>query len=726
MPRTGLWSLRQRTAGSFLTSFALLLGFSPSHADDQAEPPSIKTYAVRVLELETGQPVAGVTIRIRENLTTWYCYRMESGICSDCHSQQDWQIGRVTTGSDGTGSIDFVLPWCLLIDDSPLTWIKRDHLSWDAPTVVENPDEGVYSPWILARYENGPAPFKHTAYVTRERRLAEQFAPVLHSHRGLERQGDLGNMQETLEGHARLDVYNVLGQKLYGPSDMPPYHVWSGHSWDTYGRGTVVVWPRIDIDDDWRYRGGTAGNRPLYYHVFPHADGAVIQYWLWFNCNDTSGHEESSTLHEGDWEYLALYVTFDGSSWIPRTLNLSQHAGGQSLSASDAWWSTSTDPTYFDVEQGSLPGRSHPHVWVAANSHALYSRFQPQYELAIDVLGCHAEFADRVDYNAGDNPHGEFGFFEWDSLVDMGEYWSADEAHGEPYFWHTMGNTLEWLAFQGRFGESVCAGLPSCGIDCDFPPYEERSWAPVSPLIYEAPHKWRDFQHALGHWGNGVPAGAEVSWVEARQIGNYLGRFAPCMDGAGDVLFTRIPNAPAGVPGAALITVTSGSVTFADAIQGCLSLPASEDGWYELRTTRVEGSGTVRFDVFPEGQPASLLAQNLVCDIGSCGTSGTPDPIFRDTRAFVRIYPNPTREGARLDFANVPSEFVRWTLHDATGRRITGGAIGDRDNGSQDGPLVIDWPGTDGEGRSVASGIYFVRIEGASGSRSAGSITVAR
>lgn len=718
---------------TFLVVAGLIHAPTPSRADDEAEPPAVRTYSVRVLELETGAPVVGITIRVRENLTTWHCYRMENGICTDCHSQQDWQIGHVTTGPDGTGSVDFTLPWCAIIDDDPPTWIKRDHLSWAAPEVVERPAEGVFSPWILARYETGPSPFKHTIYVTREERLAERFAPVFHAHRELERQEGLGNMQETLDAHARLEVFNVLGQRVYGPSSMPPYHVWDEHFWDTYGRGTVPIWPRIDIDDDWRYRAGSTGNRPLYYHVFPYAEGAVVQYWLWFNCNDTGGHEESSTMHEGDWEYVALYLTFDGSEWTPQVVNFSQHAGGQSLPAADVWWSRTAEPNYFDLQPGYAPGRTHPHVWVAANSHALYSRFQPQYELAIDVLGCQAKFADRVDYNIGGNPHGAFAYFEWDRLVDMGEYWTASEAHGETYFWHTMGGPLQWLAFQGRFGESLCADLPGCDLDCDFPPYEERSWAPKSPLIYEAPHKWREFQAELGRWGNGVPSGAEVSWKEARLIGNVLGQYSPCVDGSGDVIHTQIPNAPAGIPGVVEIHVVSGSVSFPDAVDGRLTLPASSDGWYELRVARVEGSGTVRFDVYPQGQPGSLLARDLVCDIRPCGTSALPERLDRGVASSVRIHPNPTRRGARFDFSAVPREYSRWSLHDAAGRRIAGGALptrtakdGRTSSSHADGSTVVEWPGTAMDGRPVASGVYFLRVEGAERSHPAGSVTVMR
>jgi hypothetical protein len=463
-------------------------------------------------------------------------------------------------------------------------------------------------------------------------------------------------------------------------------------------------------------------------------------------------------MHEGDWGYVALYVTFDGTDWRPQTLNFSQHAGGQGLPPSEVWWSATTDPSYFDLRAGYLPERTHPHVWVAANSHALYSRFQPQYELAIDVLGCEAEFADRVDYNNGGNPHGDFMYFEWDRLVNMGEYWSTSQAHGETYFSHTMGGPLDWLAFQGRFGESLCADLPGCDLDCDFPPYEERSWAPMSPLIYEAPHKWRDFQTALGHWGNDVPAGAEVSWKEARLIGNVLGQYSPCDDGSGDVIFTRIPNAPLGIPGVASITVVSGSVSFPEAVDGCLTLPASTDGWYELRVACVEGSGTVRFDVHPQGQPDSRLARDLVCDIRPCGTSTVTDRIAEAARLSVPIRPNPTRSGARFDFSAVPPEYHRWSLYDAAGRRITAGTIPGRAEASgtvsggalasgapsdraeasatrarADGSpshvastALVDWAGTAMDGRPVPSGVYFLRIEGRNRSRAVGSITVMR
>ncbi|MCA9726579.1 MAG: hypothetical protein KC729_02785 [Candidatus Eisenbacteria bacterium] len=706
---------------SVLAGLAILLP-SRVEAGDEAVPPAKKTYSVQVVDLETGVPVEGVTIRIRENVTTRYCYWIEDEVCSDCHPVPEWQTATLTTGIDGTASVDFTLPWCLLIDDAPPTWIKREHAGWEAPEVVENPSEGIYSPWILAGWTNGPAPLTHLVTVTREDRLAETFAPVLHAHRGLERQEDLGNVAETLDAHASLAVYNVLGQRLYGPSAMPPYHVWEGHWWDTQGQGTMPTWTRIDIDDDWRYRGAGPGNRPLYYHVFPHRDGAVVQYWLWFNANDPSAHEEIPSVHEGDWECFALYLVSDGATWTPQEVSFSQHAGGTTLGPDQVWWSATAAPAYFDVAEGFAPSRTHPHVWVAADSHALYSRFQPQYALDIDLLGCRLHFGDRVDYNLGGNPHGDHRYFTWDRLVDMGEYWYGTEAHGEEYFTHVFGGPLEWLGFQGRFGESLCTELPGCGIGCDFPLYAERAWAPRSPLVPEAPHQWRDFPHGDGPWGNDVPSGATVSYVEARQIGNYLGRYAPCADGSGDVIFTRVGNAPLGVAGVAIVTVLSGDIVIAEAEDGRLALPPSSDGWYDLRVAEVEGAGTVRFDIYPDGRAEAPVAENLICDIDPCGTSavGTAE---RPVDGGVRIFPNPTEGGARFDFAHLPSGIRAWSLHDVGGRRITGGSLR---TGSDGTGSSVAWSGRDDSGREVPSGLYFLLLHGLEGTTPVGTVTVTR
>ena len=63
-------------------------------------------------------------------------------------------------------------------------------------------------------------------------------------------------------------------------------------------------------------QGAQVGERPVYYHVFPYAEGAVVQYWFWFNANDVPAEFEEGfrVFHEGDWEHVAIYLYHDGTN----------------------------------------------------------------------------------------------------------------------------------------------------------------------------------------------------------------------------------------------------------------------------------------------------------------------------------------------------------------------------------------------------------------------------
>ncbi|MBI4364829.1 MAG: hypothetical protein HY568_05305 [Candidatus Latescibacteria bacterium] len=72
-----------------------------------------------------------------------------------------------------------------------------------------------------------------------------------------------------------------------------------------------------------------------------------------------------------------------------------------------------------------------------------------------------------------------------------------------------------------------------------------------------------------------------------------------------------------------------------------------------------------------------------------------------------RVFPNPIRSRATIEWPGVPLSFV--AVYDVNGKRVRAwGVPGLR--GTMGGPARITWDGTDDSGRRLASGIYFVQI----------------
>jgi hypothetical protein len=89
--------------------------------------------------------------------------------------------------------------------------------------------------------------------------------------------------------------------------------------------------------------------------------------------------------------------------------------------------------------------------------------------------------------------------------------------------------------------------------------------------------------------------------------------------------------------------------------------------------------------------------------------------------ALVRIWPNPMRSGATVDFAAPPSARVRLDVVDVQGRirrRLVDGALEEAEG-------AVVWDGLDGNGKPVPAGTYFLRLE-AHGDIRAESLTVVR
>jgi endonuclease/exonuclease/phosphatase family metal-dependent hydrolase len=85
------------------------------------------------------------------------------------------------------------------------------------------------------------------------------------------------------------------------------------------------------------------------------------------------------------------------------------------------------------------------------------------------------------------------------------------------------------------------------------------------------------------------------------------------------------------------------------------------------------------------------------------------DPIPQRLEQTLRVFPNPANPRVRIDFELARSERIDVAIYDAAGRFVRRLA----DEVLTEGPHELLWSGDDAQGRAVASGIYFVRVAGA-------------
>jgi len=691
-------------------------------------PRSEATYTARVFSADTGAPIPGVKIRAQANYIRWYCTSGDNdGNCSDCQSSDQYSFRTGTADETGRVEATFYFVHCEYDAEHPM-WVSTALQSWGTPTLVGS-DGSSGVGFILSHIERGADGVQDFIYLIREEDLAARFAPVIHGHRGRELQADLADLVETVDEHASLSAYDYTGRRIHGPSSPPPLHI-VGSGLNSYGQSTTPEIWELNIDDDWVHAGASVDERPLYYHVFPHEGGVVIQYWFWFNGNDLRGLPGTGSHHEGDWEYLSLYVEPEQTDWIPRTANLSQHAGGNSVNASELWWSRSAEDGYEGLEPFFASDRTHPHVWLAANAHAVYNRFETPYEIFVDVEPfCGTIYADRVDYNSGGNAQGDHRFFRFDRLVNMGEFWIDDDPLEG--FWQWEGGPLEYLKFVGRYGDSFCSEPPSCPNTCDWPIYSQMSWAPHSPLSPDVPHIWDGFRHQLGRWGNDYGGPASVRWVHSLPIGDYLGRFETCAAGQADTLRTFLRHIGTGQPAVVRFVAVSGNIVVHDADgSGEMEIGPAHNGAYTIEAAHISGSGELRLDAWIPGDPNYELATDLRAHIEpfDCEATSSAPQESRDVlpppESFVNridIHPNPTRGGVVVVLGEpLPQTVETWQIHDAAGRLVFSSV-------TPNGATKLSWAGRNHAGENAPGGIYFVSLVGRTGTRqAAGSFTLLR
>jgi protease PrsW len=163
----------------------------------------------------------------------------------------------------------------------------------------------------------------------------------------------------------------------------------------------------------------------------------TIQYWLFYYYND------SFNKHEGDWEFAQVILSADGQ---PEWVVLSQHHGG-----------TRRPWNAVQVED-----QTHPAVYVALGSHANYFWGNESYPNGVTVGNTRVEILDRTgDYDRT---------LPQVILIPDRETFEEDRDAWQG---------LEWLLFQGRWGE--------IGVQADFS-------GPFGPAdkgeLWESPYDW--------------------------------------------------------------------------------------------------------------------------------------------------------------------------------------------------------------------------------------------
>lgn len=91
--------------------------------------------------------------------------------------------------------------------------------------------------------------------------------------------------------------------------------------------------------------------------------------------------------------------------------------------------------------------------------------------------------------------------------------------------------------------------------------------------------------------------------------------------------------------------------------------------------------------------------------------TGVEPPVAVRGVELAPVQPNPVREVARLAFSLPSARNVSLEVYDVQGHRVATLAKGRFEAGAHS----LEWRGTDGDGRRVASGLYFVRLDAGDG-----------
>jgi hypothetical protein len=124
-------------------------------------------------------------------------------------------------------------------------------------------------------------------------------------------------------------------------------------------------------------------------------------------------------------------------------------------------------------------------------------------------------------------------------------------------------------------------------------------------------------------------------------------------------------------------------------------------------------AGQAQCGIFKPGVGTSFFADTNVPDGGAVAVGGIAGAASGLTLG--RIEPNPFGSATRISFSLPQRGHARLTVFDVTGRVVRVLV----DDVAPAGTRVANWDGRDAAGRSVASGVYLVRLESADGARTA-------
>jgi hypothetical protein len=668
--------------------------------------PDPQIFSARFLDDKTHLPVAGVAVVLGENYLYTDCPDEDcnSPQCSNTVLRQ--REVEAIANADGVATATFTYHRC---------WPRGD---WSYETTVhqsfyarlkEVDGNGEYHALVLA-YHSGT-----TYYVTREADLAAQLSPVLHKHRW-DLQGDLADFRQSMSAAgSALRVFFTSGVQLDAepsPSDLHYMYQSCGDA-DSYGGGTMPgIEFQFDPADDLLHAGAPEGQRPLYYHVFPTEDGcAVVQYWMYFNGNDERQMVGPGSWHEGDWEWVAVKVANTGQKWVPLEVNFYQHEGGRTFLAEDCWWSNTDAKSYLGLVHGLVPDRTHVHVWVAANGHGTYNRYEGVYAIHAPIVD---DYYDHVDYNICDNPYGGHLYFPYDALVPMGEFTHPGEADGCSWLtghWsesHGGEPGMDNLAFQGPFGQRHCPDeLPP--LLCTNP-YKPLWFGAYSPVQAQGSHEWRGFTQELDGFGNGEMFTGFETRVAS---GSYLGFFV--LSPEGDEGRVRFVMPSRSGEQTAVARIDGPNVSFLSENENReIVLQLQPDNTYVFDEAAAVGEGWAGISVFEHSGGLEVCTIDaLRLDVAHRGSAGVPSSERHPEK--VRLLGTPSSQGGTiLSLTDVGRGTINWRLVDVSGRLISRGAT--ECPGSCE--CEIASPGI--------SGMYYVTVRLPSGREIAMSLPVVR
>jgi hypothetical protein len=211
---------------------------------------------------------------------------------------------------------------------------------------------------------------------------------------------------------------------------------------------------------------------------------------------------------------------------------------------------------------------------------------------------------------------------------------------------------------------------------------------------------------SVAEFGNGGGgAGGQSTTGDA----TWLHTFFPSTfwsDPGGD--FSLGASATISVSGIASYTWGSTAEMVAD-VQGWLDDPSSNHGWLVLGDETTTATAK-KFNSRENGNPSSR--PKLIVEYEPATDADLPPGAGRLALSPAR--PNPFNPRTALDYT-LPSEGpVRITLHDARGRLVATLVDGVRSAGTH----MTVWSGRDAHGRDAASGVYVVRLQSGSETRS--------